>query len=235
MSDMKAIDSVAYLVCAGVLMVGGAGSPRPHVNAQSAQSQSQTDARVRQLQSQPPKMNTDQEWRAAVQFMQSNCPNRITFVMTQLQNRPMQFERAKELILKQYLRIANTKDPLIQKVAVRQAQIQDNVFGLQMKIKNAGPRPDPRDMMKWQNDLKIEMDQLVNVQIALREVHITHLQAEIERFKTNRQEYVNSWLKDELKKATASNLDVSGHDTGDAIIDEDNKSTTPPPAPPVKK
>src|SRR3954451_16110833 len=131
---MKTIDATTFLLCAGALALGRAALHAPVADAQTAQGQNQQgqnqNDKVRQLQSQPP--NIDLEWKAAVEFMQANCPNRMNFVATQLQNRPIQFDHARELILKQYRQITGTKEEAIFKLAVSQAQIQDKVFGAQL-------------------------------------------------------------------------------------------------------
>jgi hypothetical protein len=231
---MKAIDSAAYLVCAGVLALGGFGSGQSTVNAQSAQSQSQTDNRARLLQSQPPKINTDQEWRNAVEFMKANCPNRINFMMAQLQNRPIQFERAKELILKQYRPIAAQKDPELRNVAIKQAQVRDQVFGAQIKFKEAKLSNNAAKELEARTAMERAQNDQVTVEIALRMLRMAKLQSEIDTFQKRRQDYVKNWSKDELAKATANNLDGSAHGAEDAIVD-DNSTIPPPPAPPTKK
>jgi len=226
---MKPIELIACLLCATVLAIGGARFHNNTVNAQSAQLQNQPDNRIKQLQSQPPKINTEQEWQAAVKFMQENCPNRANFVAN-LQGRPVQLERAKELILKQYRQISNSKVPAIHDVMVRQAQIQDVVFGALLQYRAAKNQNDPRKKLEAENQLKLAENELVNVQIDLRKLRITELQAEIEKFQKKRQEYVLNWSKEELQKANSNNIDGTAKQ-GDADIQVNDD--TPPPA--VKK
>jgi len=220
---MKASDTTSRLVCAGVLALGAVVFQGPLARAQTAQGQSQAnDSRVRQLQSQPPKTNAEQEWKDAVAFMQANCPNRINFVLTQLQNRPLQLDRAKELILKQYRQINSTKDKDIHDMAVKQAQIQDQVFGALLEYRAAKSRNDQRRMLEVQKSLREAENQQVNVQIALRMLRIQHLKAEIEEFDKKRQSYVDNWTKDELKRATTGEFvdEGSSNRSGNAVIED---------------
>ena len=223
--NMKAIHTASYLFCAGAILFGGATFHAPLADAQSAPGQSQNDARVRQLQAQPPKVNTEQEWRAAVEFMQAHCPNRINFVLTQLQNRPLQLDHARELILKQYRQIANTKDRE-HDMAVAQAEVQDKVFGALLEYRAAKARNDAIGAQKAQFALhKAEEDQ-VDIQIALRRLRILRLQQDIERFQKQRQSYANNWAKDELNRANNGEFDDGGaRRSGDAAILDNDPST----------
>ena len=221
---MKVTDSLAYLVIAGLIVAGSAGPHIPIVHGERAgQSQSQIDGRAKQLQQQPPRLNTDQEWKAAVEFMQENCPNRINFITNELQNRPTQLEHAKGLILKQYRQIVNIKDPQIHEIAVAQARIQDQVLGAQLKIKAAGR--DQRKILDATTELKKAEEQRMVVQIALRKLRITRLQAEIDHFNKMHSEIVSNWTKEEVKKAISAGSDVTDHSTDDAVIDD---SSAPP-------
>ena len=230
---MKAIDTTAYLLCAGAILFGAAALPAPQADAQSAQGQSQTgqnqaqNDRVHQLQSQPPKINTEQEWKAAVEFMQANCPNRLNFVLELQNRRPLQFDHAKELMLKQYRQISNTKDSDIRDMAIKQAQIQDEVFGALIQYRTAKARNEPRKVLEAQTALhKAENDQ-VNVQIALRMLRIQKLQVEIDEFNKKRQIYVDNWSKDELKRASTGEFDDANR-SGNAAIED-------PGTPPTRK
>jgi hypothetical protein len=219
---MNAIHSVGYLLCAGAITLCATA---PLAHAQAAQSQTLNESRARQLQSQPPKLNTDQEWKSAVEFMQKYCPNRLAFV-SQLQDRPIQFERAKERILKQYRQISNTKDAQVRDLALKQAQIQDQIFGALDQIRNTR---DPRKKLEAQTVLKEAENQQVNVQIALRLLRISRLQSEVEEFQKKRQAYVDNWTKDELKRAATGNLDEGSKLSGNADIADGDAS------PPTKK
>jgi hypothetical protein len=221
---MKAIDTTASLLCAGALLIGGVALCAPFADAQTAQGQSQSD-KIRQLQSQPPKI--DLEWKAAVDFMQTHCPNRINFVLNQLQNRPIQFDHARELILKQYRQIANTKGD-IHDMAVAQAEIQDRVFGALIEYRAAKARNDQRAMLDAQRKLRTAEELQVEVQISLRKLRIQRLQTDIEDFTKKKLTYAENWTKDELKRAATGEFDDGANRSGNAAIED-------PPAPPAKK
>jgi hypothetical protein len=225
---MKTIDTAAYLLCAGAILFAGAAFHSPVADAQTAQGQSQSQSdKVRQLQSQPPKINTEQEWKAAVEFMQANCPNRINFVISQLQDkRPIQFDHAKELILKQYRQISSIKDQETYNLAKAQAQIQDQVFGAQLEYRAAKARNDQRGMFNAKKALTAIEEQQVEVQIALRSLRIKRLQKEIDDFNMKRRSYVDNWTNDELKRAINTEFDDGANRSGNATIED---------PPPVKK
>ena len=223
---MKTIDTAACLLCAGAILFAGAAFHSPVADAQTAQGQSQSD-KVRQLQSQPPKINAEQEWKAAVEFMQVNCPNRINFVINQLQDkRPIQFDHAKELILKQYRQISSIKDPETYNLAKAQAQIQDQVFGAQLEYRAAKVRNDQRGMLNAKKALTAIEEQQVEVQIALRSLRIKRLQKEIDDFNMKRRSYVDNWTNDEIKRATNTEFDDGANRSGNAAIEDPG----PPPA-----
>jgi len=223
---MKTIDTAACLLCAGAILFAGAAFHSPMAAAQTVQGQSQSQSdKVRKLQSQPPKIDLD--WKAAVEFMQANCPNRMNFVINQLQDkRPIQFDHARELILKQYRQIANTKERDMHELAVAQAQIQDQVFGAQLQYRAAKARNDQRGMLEAKQALTRIEDQQVDIQIALRRLRIQKLQKDIDDFNKKRQTFVDNWTKDELKRATNGEFDDGA--SRSAAIDE-------PPSPPAKK
>ena len=159
--------------------------------------------------------------------MQANCPNRMNFVINQLQDkRPIQFDHARELILKQYRQIANTKERDMHELAVAQAQIQDQVFGAQLQYRAAKARNDQRGMLEAKQALTRIEDQQVDIQIALRRLRIQKLQKDIDDFNKKRQTFVDNWTKDELKRATNGEFDDGA--SRSAAIDE-------PPSPPAKK
>src|SRR5579859_937266 len=173
---MKVIDTTACLLCAGAILFVAAALPAPLADAQSAQGQNQNgqtqNDKVRQLQSQPPKINTEQEWKDAVTFMQANCPNRLNFVLELQNRRPLQFDHARELMLKQYRQISNTKDSDIRDMAIKQAQIQDQVFGALIQYRTAKARNDQRKILEANTALREAENQQVNVQIAQRMLRI---------------------------------------------------------------
>jgi len=156
--------------------------------------------------------------------MQANCPNRMNFVATQLQNRPIQFDHARELILKQYRQITGTKEEAIFKLAVSQAQIQDKVFGAQLQYRAAKARNDQRGMLDAKTALRAAEELQVDVQIALRRVRIQKIQKEIEDFSKKRQSFVDNWTSDELKRAATGEFDDGSRRSGQAAVEE------PPPA-----
>src|SRR4051812_19930122 len=97
---MKAIQTIACLVCAGVLILAYAQRPDGQSRHGAQQNRGQLDSRGPRGNNNAPV--TDAEWQEAVTAMNDYCPNRINFIVTRLQGKPVDQEQAKKLLIELY-------------------------------------------------------------------------------------------------------------------------------------
>ena len=220
---MKVTQTIGLMICAGLLALGQSSSqalavqsPKPFPG----------DNRLRQQErlNQPA---SETEWQEVSQWMQEHCPNRLAFVETRLQNKPIEQEKAKKLMIEKYRQLKNIKNDLpLQNAMVMQAEAADAVFGAQLDYRDAVQHRDPQARSTAERQLKRAAAGLVDAEIAVREARLVRLQAELNDLKKRKEKLAGDAFNRELNIAKNPTSSPPAKATGDAISDQ---IESPPP------
>ncbi|HEY2587587.1 MAG TPA: hypothetical protein VGI81_17710 [Tepidisphaeraceae bacterium] len=156
-----------------------------------------------------PQAVTDEEWATHVwPWMLSVRPNQAAVLDKMPQG--LQRDQAKQLVARQYREIKSIPLPALQKARTDQIKAQDELFGAQVKFREArraglrGPKLD-----EARGAVQTAVEHLFDAQIAERQVRIDRLQAEITQLEKNKGTMIARWTKEAINQGGRATVNAS--------------------------
>jgi hypothetical protein len=206
---MKIIRLVVWCICAAPLVIS-AQELHPRLGAK-ANLPPQPDGRTTHAPS-----ITAAEWSDVEKWMRENCPNRLEF-LNRMSDKPELQQRAKQLIAERYRVLTHTGYQPLHDSLVLEAQVQDQIFGAQIKFREAPHRSERRKQARL--ELQAAVGKLVDAEMQVRNARIGRLQGEVKKLQENKPELVRQWTMNMLRAIhDPGSTDGAGGD--DATISE---------------
>jgi hypothetical protein len=127
---------------------------------------------------------TEEEWREAAALMQAHSPNRWQF-FSELEEGDRFYRALRRRIVDQYrlLERIEAKDPDLLELKIRQIEVEDDVYGL---IRTLGRAEEAEQEMPAGDDIpvpeevRVKLQELVELQFAERRYHVERLEEALE-------------------------------------------------------
>ena len=157
------------------------------------------------------------EWTEVEKWMRENCPNRLEFI-NRMSDKPELQQRAKQLIAERYRALTRTGYQPLHDSLLFEAQIQDQIFGAQLKFREAPRRSERRREARI--ELQAAVAKLVDAEMQVRNARIGRLQGEVKTLHDNKPQLVQKWTMNMLRA-------IHDPGSGDAVGGEDVTTSEP--------
>lgn len=164
---------------------------------------------------------TDAEWSEIAKWMAENCPNQMTFVQKLEDTKGGPKEHARQLIAERYRAWKRAADPAMAKAMLAQIRAHDQIFGIQIKYREArGDRP---LRMKLRQEMRAAVAELIEAQLDEKSARIAKLKDDVDRMKSNKETIADQYTNGMLRE-------VGGRVRGPATNDTSGIPNTSPSA-----
>lgn len=204
---MKLKRVVAWLLC-GAPLVLAADSPAPQFPAHTdADTRSVQAASADDSDSTTPQ---EREWERVESWMKEHCPNRVRFLhLIRVASRQ---DQARKMMIERYNQIQRVQFKPLREALIRELEAQDQIFGAQIEMRQAGRRRDTTLQSTADADLRTGIDRLFDAQQARRRARLQQLKEEtkrigdeVERQDRLRNQLVETWFNN-MKSNAARTL-----------------------------